>query len=228
MAKLEWDKIGERVYETGVDRGVLYVFDSEEEDYGEGKAWNGLIGVSESPTGAEPNPQYADNIKYLNLVSAEEFEGSIEAFTYPDEFAACDGSVEHVPGMFVSQQPRKMFGLTYRTMVGSDTDGLDFGYKIHIIYGALATPTDKSYGTQSDSPEAITFNWDITTTKVPVPGFKPTAALIIESWTSDPDALKELENILYGVNGNVDEGITEVKPSLPMPGDILALFADNG
>lgn len=218
MSKIVWDKIGERIYETGVDHGVLYVQDSPSG----GVPWNGLINVSENPTGAEANPQYADNIKYLNLVAPEEFEASIEAFTYPDEFSECDGSVEVVNGLMVSQQNRKTFGLSYRTAVGSDTAGLNYGYKLHLVYGALAAPTDKSYATQSESPEAITFSWDITTTPVPVEGFKPTACLIIESWTADSACLKDLEKVLYGS----DE--PDAKPRLPLPDEVLQIMTPAG
>ncbi|NLB48796.1 MAG: hypothetical protein GX813_03030 [Erysipelotrichia bacterium] len=225
MPKLEWDKIGERLYETGVDRGVLFVYDKSEKEYKTGVPWNGLIAVSENPTGAEPNPQYADNIKYLNLMSAEEFEASIEAFMYPPEFAECDGSASPVDGLEVSQQNRSLFGFAYRTLMGSDAEGTDYGYKLHIIYGALATPTDKSYTTQSDSPEALTFNWDITTTPVPVTRFKPTACVIIESVDAEVDGLAELEDILYGVDADVENGIVASDSRLPMPDEILTIMA---
>lgn len=225
MPKLEWDKIGERLYETGVDRGVLFVYDKSEKEYKTGVPWNGLIAVSENPTGAEPNPQYADNIKYLNLMSAEEFEASIEAFMYPPEFAECDGSASPVDGLEVSQQNRSLFGFAYRTLMGSDAEGTDYGYKLHIIYGALATPTDKSYTTQSDSPEALTFNWDITTTPVLVTGFKPTACVIIESVDAEVDGLAELEDILYGVDADVENGIVASDSRLPMPDEILTIMA---
>lgn len=225
MPKLEWDKIGERLYETGVDRGVLFVYDKSKKEYKTGVPWNGLIAVSENPTGAEPNPQYADNIKYLNLMSAEEFEASIEAFMYPPEFAECDGSASPVDGLEVSQQNRSLFGFAYRTLMGSDAEGTDYGYKLHIIYGALATPTDKSYTTQSDSPEALTFNWDITTTPVLVTGFKPTACVIIESVDAEVDGLAELEDILYGVDADVENGIVASDSRLPMPDEILTIMA---
>lgn len=230
MAKIVWDQIGERFYQAGVDRGVLYVFDTSELDYGSGVAWNGLINVSENPTGAEANPQYADNIKYLNLVSAEEFEAAIEAYTYPNEFAECDGSRVVVPGLHVGQQTRKMFALTYRTMVGNDLLDLDYGYKIHLVYGALASPTDKSYGTENDSPEAITFSWDLTTTPVPITGFKPSACLIIESYNADEDCLVALEEILYGkdaVEEDTQNNIPAedaVLPRIPMPDELLTIM----
>lgn len=217
MAKIIWDKSGERIYETGVDRGVLYVFDKDEADYGAGVPWNGLISVSENPTGAEANAQYADNIKYLNLVSAEEFEASVEAFTYPNEFAACDGSVVFKPGLTVNQQSRSKFALCYRTLVGSDTEDLDHGYKLHLVYGALASPTDKSYGTETESPEAMTFSWDITTTPVEVTGYKPTACLIIESHNADADGLAALEAILYGTDGALPANA----PRIPLPDEVL-------
>jgi hypothetical protein len=167
MARLVWDTVGERFYETGVDRGVLYLPTAGA--YDTGVAWNGLTTVTESPSGAEATPQYADNIKYLNLVSAEEFGGTIEAFTYPDEFAQCDGSAEPVPGLRVGQQSRKTFGLSYRTKVGNDTDGSDHGYKLHLVYGCLAAPSEKAYATVNDSPEAIALSWEFTTTAVDVP-----------------------------------------------------------
>src|SRR5690606_35515536 len=172
MARVTWDQVGERLYETGVDHGVLYLR-NETGDYDTGVAWNGLVSVTESPTGAESNPQYADNIKYLNLVSAEEFGATIEAFTYPEEFAQCDGTAAPAAGVYVGQQPRRTFGLSYRTQVGNDIDGTDHGYKLHLIYGALAAPSEKAYNTINDSPEAITFSWELTTTAVEVPGLKP-------------------------------------------------------
>jgi len=215
MAVLEWDLTGQRVYETGVDRGVLYI-PNERGVYEDGYAWNGLTTVTESPTGAEPSPQYADNIKYLNLISTEEFGGTIEAFTYPDEFAQCDGSAEPSPGVMVGQQGRKAFGLAYRTRVGNDVDGTDHGYKIHLIYGAQAAPSEKAYATINDSPEAISFSWDITTTPVAVTGLKPTALLTIDSTKVDAGALATLEDILYGTEG--------VDPRLPLPNEILGIF----
>lgn len=199
MSKIVWDKTGERFYETGVDRGVLYVQD-DQGNYPKGVAWNGLIGVTESPTGAEPTPLYANNIKYLNLFSVEEFEASIEAYTYPEEFEECEGSAELAYGITIGQQPRKAFGLCYRTKLGNDLEGDDYGYKLHLIYGAKATPTEKSYESINVSPDAITFSWDITTTPVPVTGFKPTSILVIDSTKVDPDKLAALEEILYGSN----------------------------
>lgn len=215
MSKIVWDKIGERFYETGVDRGVLYVQD-EQGNYPKGVAWNGLIGVTESPTGAEPTPLYADNIKYLNLISVEEFEASIEAYTYPEEFEECDGSAELVPGVTIGQQPRKTFGLCYRTKLGNDLEGDDYGYKLHLIYGAKAAPSEKGYETINDSPDAITFSWDITTTPVPVTGFKPTSTLVIDSTKVDPEKLAALEEILYGSE--------EEDARLPLPDEVLTII----
>ena len=216
MSKLTWDQVGERLYETGVDHGVLYLPDSSG-SYDEGYAWNGLVTVTESPSGAESNPQYADNIKYLNLLSAEEFGATVEAFTYPDEFAQCDGTATPEPGLAIGQQSRKIFGLSYRTKVGNDSDGQDFGYKLHLIYGAQAAPSEKAYATVNDSPEALTFSWDLTTTPVEVPGFKPSASLTVDSTKVDADALASLEDMLYGTAGE--------DPSLPLPGDVIALFS---
>jgi len=213
--KIVWDKTGERFYETGVDRGVLYVQDDQGK-YPKGVAWNGLTGVTESPTGAEPNPLYADNIKYLNLFSVEEFEANIEAYTYPEEFEECDGSAELTPGVTLGQQPRKTFGLCYRTKLGNDLEGEDYGYKLHLIYGAKAAPSDKGYETINDTPDAITFSWDVTTTPVPVTGFKPTALLVVDSTKVNAEALATLENILYGTD-NLD-------PYLPLPDEVAALF----
>lgn len=216
MSKLTWDQVGERLYETGVDHGVLYLPDSSG-SYDEGYAWNGLVTVTESPSGAESNPQYADNIKYLNLLSAEEFGATVEAFTYPDEFAQCDGTATPEPGLAIGQQSRKIFGLSYRTKVGNDSDGQDFGYKLHLIYGAQAAPSEKAYATVNDSPEALTFSWDLTTTPVEVPGFKPSASLTVDSTKVDAAALSDLEDMLYGTAGE--------DPSLPLPGDVIELFS---
>lgn len=215
MTKLVWDKIGERTYETGVSKGVLYPV-GDGGVYSAGVAWNGLTAVTESPSGAEANPQYADNIKYLNLMSAEEFGGTIEAFTYPDEFAACDGSVQVAPGVTIGQQTRKGFALCYRTELGNDTDGIDYGYKLHIIYGAMAAPSEKSRETINDSPEAITFSWEITTTPVVVEGYKPTAKFTIDSTTTGETEMAAIEALLYGS--------AEDEPSLPTPAEIIALM----
>ena len=217
MAKIEWDKTGERLYETGVKNGVLYV--QEGGTYGKGVAWNGLTAVTESPSGAEATPLYADDIKYLNLLSTEEFGATIEAYTYPDEFAACDGSASLADGVMIGQQARKTFGLCYRTTIGNDTNGNDYGYKLHIIYGALAAPSEKAYATINDSPEAITFSWEVTTTPVNVTGAKPTASITIDSTKADPTKLAALEDILYGKDGEPGN-----EPRLPLPDEIKTLM----
>lgn len=215
MTALVWDQTGERLYETGVDHGVLYIPDVNGV-YNTGFAWNGLTTVTESPSGAEASAQYADNIKYLNLISAEEFGATIEAFTYPAEFEQCDGSASPTPGVSVGQQNRKSFGLSYRTRVGNDLEGTDLGYKLHLIYGATAAPTEKAYATINDSPEAITFSWEITTSPVSVPGYKPTAVLTIDSTKVDSAKLADLEELLYGTVG--------VDPALPTPAEVIAVF----
>lgn len=216
MAALTWDATGEHFYETGVDHGVLYIPDATGV-YAEGFAWNGLTTITESPSGAEATPLYADNIKYLNLISVEEFGATIEAYTYPDEFAQCDGSATPSVGVSVGQQTRKTFGLSYRTRVGNDIDGSDLGYKLHLVYGCTAAPTEKAYATINDSPEAITFSWEVTTTPVPVTGLKPTSVLIIDSTKVDAADLTALEALLYGDVTN--------EASLPLPDAVLALFA---
>ena len=221
MAKLKWDQIGERLYETGVDHGVLYPVDVNGQ-YPKGVAWNGLTAVNESPSGAEANPQYADNIKYLNLMSAEEFGASIEAFTYPDEWMECDGSKEIAPGVTIGQQARKSFGLCYRTKIGNDIDGVDHGYKLHLVYAAMAQPSEKAFGTINDSPEAINFSWELTTTPIDVPGFKPTAALVFDSTKCDATKLTALKAILYGTNAGES---TETEARLPLPAEIITLMA---
>lgn len=215
MAQLVWDQTGKRYYETGVDHGVLYLMD-DQGAYTTGVAWNGLTAVNENPTGAEPNALYADNIKYLNLMSAEEFEGSVEAYTYPDEFSECDGSKEIVTGVYIGQQPRKTFGMSYRTKIGNDVVGQDLGYKIHLVYGALASPSEKAYESVNDDPDAINFSWDLTTTPVNVTGGKPTATLTIDSTKVNPDKLKDLEAVLYG-----DENTTA---SLPLPDRVAQII----
>lgn len=212
MAKLLWDQTGERFYETGVSKGVLYPL--QDDGYTMGVAWNGLTAVNESPSGAEPTPLYADNIKYLNLMSAEEFGATIEAYTYPDEFAACNGESELAAGVNVGQQKRSIFGLSYQTKIGNDVDN-ELGYKIHLIYGALASPSEKAYSTVNDSPEAITFSWTISTTPVEVTGLKPTATLVIDSTKVAPEKLAELEKALYG-----DES---TEPKLLLPDEVLAI-----
>lgn len=215
MAKLIWDNVGERFYETGVKNGVLYVFDSEKKEYGKGVVWNGLTAVTESPSGAEANPLYADDIKYLNLLSNEEFGGTIEAYTTPDEFAACDGSASLVAGVSLGQQKRSTFGFCYRTAIGNDVDGYDYGYKIHIVYGALAAPSERAYATVNDSPEAITLSYEFTTTPVNVTGFKPTSHIEIDSTKVAPEALTALEAKLYGTESE--------EASLPMPDEIATI-----
>lgn len=213
MSKLVWDKAGERFYETGVNKGVLYPLSAGA--YNKGVAWNGLTAVTESPSGAEATPLYADNIKYLNLMSAEEFGATIEAYTYPDEFAECNGEAALATGVAIGQQTRKTFGMCYQTKVGSDTDA-DLGYKIHIIYGALAAPSEKAYATINDSPEAITFSWEITTTPVEVTGMKPTAYVTIDSTKAEADKLAALEAILYGSESE--------EARLPLPDEIAQLM----
>lgn len=216
MAQITWDGTGERLFETGIDHGVLYTRDATGA-YSTGVAWNGLVTVTESPSGAEPNAQYADNMKYLNLVSAEEFGATIEAFTYPEEFAECDGTATPSSGLYIGQQPRKVFGMSYRTLVGNDVEGQEFGYKLHLIYGALAAPSEKAYATVNDSPEAITFSWEVTTTPVQVSGLKPTAQLTLDSTQVEPAGLESLEALLYGSGA---EG-----PKLPLPDEVVALFS---
>ena len=215
MTKLNWDVQGERYYETGVSKGVLYPF--KEGKYTNGVAWNGLTAVTESPSGAEPTPLYADNIKYLNLLSNEEFAATVEAYTYPDEFAECDGSAELAAGVSVGQQKRIPFGLSYVTKLGNDTDGQDHGYKIHLIYGALAKPSQKNYATINDSPEAITFSWELSTTPVAVPNLKPTACITIDSKKVGSDKLKKIEDKLYGTESE--------EATLPTPTELAALIA---
>jgi len=230
MAAIVWDTIGERFFELGVDHGVLYPYDATAKAYSSGVAWNGLTSVSESPSGADANKVYADNINYFTLYGAEEFGATVEAYTYPDEFAECDGSAAPITGVLVGQQPRKAFGLSYRTKVGNDTVGQDLAYKLHLIYGCRASPSDRSYETINDSPEAITFSWELTTTPVPVTGFKPTATLIIDSRDFSAEGAKakltKLENILYGTDGaSTGTGINAPGPRLPMPDDVIAILS---
>lgn len=229
--KLVWDKTGERLYETGVDHGVLYPIQAGGV-YSKGVAWNGLSAVSESPSGAEASPIYADNIKYLNLMSAEEFGATVEAYMYPDEFAECDGSVEVVPGMFAGQQSRKTFGLSYRTILGNDVDNNDYGYKLHLIYGALAAPSEKGYSTINDSPEPITLSWEISTTPVTIntvidgKKLKPTACLTFNSTKFDATFMAKLEEILYGTEPTTEGGTDGVDARLPLPDEILKLYKE--
>ena len=215
MSKIVWDAIGEHTFETGVRNGVLYL-QGAEGTYNKGVAWNGLTSVSESPEGAEATDLYADDIKYLTLMSAENFKATIEAYTYPVEFEECDGSATIAKGVVIGQQPRKPFGLCYRTAIGNDTDGNEHGYKLHIVYGCQASPSEKQYSTINDSPEAITFSWEVNTTPVNVNGKKPTATLIIDSTKADKAKLTALEAILYGSE--------EQEPRLPMPDEIAALM----
>lgn len=223
MSKLVWDKTGERLYETGVKQGVLYP-QSASGTYPKGVVWNGLTSVSESPSGAEATPMYADDIKYLNLFSVEEFGATVEAYTYPDEFALCDGSAEIADGVMIGQQKRKAFGLSYKTSVGNDIDGNDHGYKLHLVYGAMASPSEKGYSTINDSPEAITFSWEVTTTPVSVSGFEPTASITIDSTKADTTKLAALEEILYGKDPTSEGGTDGVDPRLPLPDEIAEIM----
>ena len=217
MAKLTWDAAGQRLYETGVRNVVLYVKNGS--TYKEGVAWNGVTSIEENPTGAEATPLYANDSKYLNLVSNEEYEASITAYTYPDEFAECDGSASLSEGVRIGQQTRKEFGLCYRTAIGNDTEGTEHGYKLHLVYGALASPSSKSHSTINNDPEAAEMSWDITTTPVPVTGHKPTSVVEIDSTKVDPLKLAELENKLYGGDQEMD------KPTLPSPDEVAAIFS---
>lgn len=225
MAKIQWDQTGERFYETGVDRGVLYHLNSVNNKYDTGYPWNGLTGVTESPSGAEATDLYADNIKYLSMRSAETFGATIEAYTYPDEFAECDGSAEIATGVMIGQQSRKTFGLCYRTVIGNDVNGNDHGYKLHLIYGATASPSEKGYATINDSPEAITFSWEITTTPVNVDGFKPTACITIDSTKANATDLASLETILYGKDPTGPETQDGVEPRLPLPDEVAEIMS---
>ena len=216
MAKIVWDESGKRLYETGVKNGVLYIQD-ETGAYNKGVAWNGLTAVTESPSGAEATPLYADDIKYLELFSAEEFGATIEAYTYPEEFEACDGSASLGTGVTIGQQDRKTFGLCYRTVLGNDVKSNEYGYKLHLIYGAKAAPSEKGYQTINDSPEAITFSWEVTTTPVNVAGFKPTASVTIDSTKIDAAKLKTIEDMLYGT--------ASVEAKLPLPDELKTILA---
>lgn len=217
MTVLVWDQIGEHLYETGVDHGVLYIPNNGV--YDTGVAWNGLTTVTESPSGAEPTALYADNIKYLNLKSLEEFGGTIEAYTYPDEFGQCDGTAEPQPGILVGQQSRKSFGLSYRSRVGNDLEADEFGYKLHLVYSATAAPSEKAYATINDTPEAITFSWEFTTTAVPVTDLKPTSLIVVDSTKTSAASLKALEDILYGTAG--------IDARLPFPDEVIGMFSGS-
>ena len=224
---IEWDKPGERLYETGVDRVVLYpirdTITDPTDPYAAGVAWNGVTSISQSASGGEPTPLWADNIKYLNLMSAEEASLSIEAYTYPDEFAECDGSRSIADGVIIGQQSRKMFGISYRTLIGNDQKQSDYGYKIHIVYGCLASPSERSYATVNDSPEAISFSWSVTTTPVDVVGFKPTSIITIDSTITTAAKLASLEAILYGTAASGNG--SAIAPKLPLPAQIVSTLS---
>ena len=217
MSKLIWDQVGERFYETGVSNCALYVYDDAAQDYGKGEAWNGITNITETPSGAEANAIYADNIKYLSLLSAEEFGASIEAYTYPEEFEECDGSAAIAPGVMIGQQARKKFCLAYKTIKGNDVKNDSYGYKLHIIYNCNAAPSERAYSTINDSPEAIAFSWEISTTPVPVTGYKPTSILIIDSTKVDTAKLASVEEALFGGDST--------EPKVLMPDEVLALLA---
>ena len=231
--KLVWDKVGERLYETGVSNGVLYpTVDGGE--YGEGVAWNGLSSVNESPSGAEASPVYADNIKYLNILSAEEFGGTIEAYTSPKEFMECDGSKELAPGVYAGQQNRKLFGLSYKTLIGNDVDSNDHGYKIHLVYGCLASPADKGYASVNDSPDPLSLSWEFSTTPVEITTeiegkkLKPTSILTFDSTKVDSKKLAALEEILYGKNPTTSGGNDGVAARLPLPDEVIKIMTAAG
>ena len=215
MSRLVWDQIGERFYETGVDHGVIYPYDATTSTFKNGEAWNGLTAVNESPSGAEPNAIYADNIKYLNLMSAEDFGAGIECYTYPDAFAECNGEASIAEGVLIGQQTRKLFAFCYRTLRGNDTEGTDYGYVINIVYNCLASPSERAHSTVNDSPEAAALSFDVSTTPINVAGFKPTAIVRIDSKTTDPDALEDLKDILYGT--------ADAEPRCPFPDEIARI-----
>ena len=225
MSKIVWDQVGQHFYETGVDHAVLYVYNKTLNAYGTGVAWNGITGITESPSGAEATSLYADNIKYLNLISTEEFGATITAYTYPDEFAVCDGSAELATGVTIGQQGRTMFGLVYRTVVGNDTLSNDYGDKLHLIYNCLAAPSEKAYSTINDSPEAIEFSWEVSTTPVEVTGKKPTASLTIDRKKADPTKLAALEDYLFGTDATTDPVHEATDPQLALPNKVAEFFA---
>lgn len=218
MSKITWDNTGDKKYETGVDHAVLYPLDKEGK-YTPGVAWNGVTSIAETPEGAEPESQYADNVKYLTIVSAEELNGTIEAYTYPKEWGVCDGSAEIAPGVTIGQQARKTFGLSYRTKIGNDVDGQNHGYKLHFLYGAMASPSERTYETINDSPDAITFSWEYSTTPVPVSGHNMTSLVTIDSTQVDAEKLAALEAILYGSE--------DADARLPLPDEIAALLSGS-
>lgn len=217
MSRLEWDGIGNRLYETGVDHGVLYP--QRDGKYPLGVAWDGLVSVTENPSGAEDNAIYADNIKYLNLKSAEEYGATIECYTYPDEWAECDGTKEMAKGVMLGQQSRNTFGFSYRSRIGNDTEGDSHGYKLHLIYGCSAAPSEKAHNTVNESPEATTFSYDVSTTPVPVEGYRPVASITIDSTKTDPDKLADLEDVLYGTDSK--------EARLPLPEEIKEIFSEG-
>lgn len=225
MAKLVWDKTGERIYETGVDHMVLYLYDNQTKTFKDPVAWNGVTAFNESPSGAEPTALWADNIKYLNLMSAEEFAGTLEAYSYPDEFEECDGSKEIATGVYIGQQSRRLFGLSYRTLIGSDTEGTEKGYKIHLVYNCLASPSERAHATVNDSPEAANPSWEISTTpaEVTTEGMKPTATVVIDSTKVDKDKLDDFLDILYGMDGS--GGTEGTAGRLPLPDEVATHFA---
>ena len=229
MSKIVWDQVGQHYYETGVDHAVLYVYDKTNSRYGTGVAWNGITGVTESPSGAEATALYADNIKYLNLISTEEFGATITAYTYPDEFMQCDGSAELGTGVYIGQQSRAMFALVYRTVVGNDTLNNDYGDKLHIVYNCLASPSEKGYSTINDSPEAIEFSWEVKTTPVEVTGKKPTASLVIDRKKTDATKLATIEDSLFGTDpdSTATPPTEGSAPTLLMPNDIARILAGN-
>ena len=220
MPRLKWDQTGERKYYTGADKGVLYPF--ENGTYPKGYAWNGLTAVTESPSGAEPSPLYADNIKYLNLMSREDYAATIEAFMYPDEFGECIGYKELSPGVIVKQQKRKMFGFSYQSRIGNDTEQEEYGYTIHLVYGCMAAPTERAHNTINETPDAGTMSWSVSTTPVEVPGMKPTASIDIDSTKVDPTELSKFEDILYGKDGDTSDG-----PRLPLPAELATIFTKS-
>lgn len=221
---LKWDEAGKRLYEAGVERGILFP-QAANGTYPTGVAWNGLISVTESPSGAEANPLYADNIKYVNLMSTEELGATIEAFTYPEEFEACDGSAELAVGVSVGQQSRTPFGMSYKTRIGNDTEGDAHGYKLHLLYGAQASPSEKAYQTINDSPEAITFSWDVTTTPIEIPGMRPSSKITIDSTKVDAAKLTALEVILYGTAATTEPVVAAIPARLPLPAEVASIFA---